>query len=367
MKVNTFVIKQSMSQKLFSDSTGKYSLLTTPWDSLSEQARWALDRHAANYSETDLPFGLHLWYSLSFDSLELPILINQKSEIFKGVTQITMFLFSQAFSGRIRLYSKGETLDEQLYFDRNLAPATRLVYLEELLKNKSLTQLYLVEANHLLTWKTISKVTWRYVSWCYYFYFGLYKNDKIDAAWDSIDEVFNHVEKLIDGRKDPKFLIGDSLTAADIAFASHAAPILLPPKGQLGMHLASIESLSVEYQAKVEKLRQTTAGKLALELIDRERGERRAKKLDVDDQSNNPVWVKPGVLSVTVTNLIMMTIIPLALPFAINLDLSITIVYWLFILGIALLRGYYSFAPELIAKTIKLVKLQYSSQNIVEN
>lgn len=157
---------QVLSEKprLFSDSTGKYSLYTTPFDTCSEQARWSLDRHQADYVDIDLPWGLYWWETLNItpNDLSIPLLVNQKAEKFSSVTQITMYLYAQAFSGKIRLYANAAALDEQEYFDATLVNACRVIYLDSILKNKDLTKkyigmglLYLLYTNHQLQWKQI--------------------------------------------------------------------------------------------------------------------------------------------------------------------------------------------------------------------
>jgi glutathione S-transferase len=90
---------------------------------------------------------------------------------------------------------------------------------------------------------------------------------KIDAAGVErsnrrIDEVFADIgARLADGRR---FLVGDRMTAADLAFAALAAPAVVP--SGYGATLPSPEQLSPAYRARVESLRATPAGAFALGL-----------------------------------------------------------------------------------------------------
>ena len=83
-----------------------------------------------------------------------------------------------------------------------------------------------------------------------------------------IDDCFQLVEQhLADGRR---YLTGDRLTAADIAFASLTAPVIFPD-GYAGP-LPRIEELPHAMREQVERLRGTSAGQFALKLYREDRG-----------------------------------------------------------------------------------------------
>lgn len=78
-----------------------------------------------------------------------------------------------------------------------------------------------------------------------------------------IDEVFAEVEKrLADGRT---FLVGDSLSAADITFASLAAVVLLPE--QYAATLPRLEELTSTAQIHIRAWRERPAGQFALRMF----------------------------------------------------------------------------------------------------
>lgn len=82
-----------------------------------------------------------------------------------------------------------------------------------------------------------------------------------------IKKIFERVDTLLsDGRK---YLTGDRLTIADIAFASVAAPLLLPM--EFGGAMGTLQGVPVEMRREVEELRATLAGQFVLVLYQNER------------------------------------------------------------------------------------------------
>lgn len=91
--------------------------------------------------------------------------------------------------------------------------------------------------------------------------------EKAKEAERVITEVFDEVSKMVsDGRK---FLVGNSLSAADISFATLASPVLLPPEFKsVAKHEAKFPANHLEL---VKKFRETPAGQFALRLFKEER------------------------------------------------------------------------------------------------
>jgi hypothetical protein len=338
----------------FSDATGNYILYSIPWDSSCEQVRWALDRHKANYVDIDLPWGIQLWETLTITGKSkpclpslssLPLLINQKAEKFDSVTQITMFLYAQAFSGNIRLYSSVKALEEQEFFDTSLRMAATTIYLDCILRDKKLARKYIIQANHLKTWQAINDASWKLMQWVYWIYFKLYDKNTIKVAWDQVHKAFDRVEKLKSENPDSDFLIGSSITAADISFASHAALLLLPQNSSLT--LPSSAEMTQEFHRATALLKASVAGKWALKLYEKERGPLLAKKMDNLASEFNPDWAdRPSKLRANVFIQLMHILVAGSLPLLVEFDWSLTFLYWIAIIYV--MAQFYPKAQEVI-------------------
>ena len=89
-----------------------------------------------------------------------------------------------------------------------------------------------------------------------------------------IKKIFEKVEGLLsDGRR---YLTGDRLTIADIAFAAVTAPLLLP--NEFGGAMGAIHTVPAEMRREVEELRATRAGQFVFLLYQDERPLKRNKK-----------------------------------------------------------------------------------------
>ncbi|HAW20278.1 MAG TPA: hypothetical protein DCX14_08860 [Flavobacteriales bacterium] len=88
-------------------------------------------------------------------------------------------------------------------------------------------------------------------------------NDRPPATFlVEIQKIFTRVDnELSDGRK---YLVGDKLSAADIAFAAIAAPIILPE--EFGGANLSFKDISEELRQEIFDLRATAAGQYAMRL-----------------------------------------------------------------------------------------------------
>lgn len=84
----------------------------------------------------------------------------------------------------------------------------------------------------------------------------------VEAGLTVISTIFDEVgDRLADGRP---YLLGDAFTAADLTFASMAAPILLPP--EYGISLPLPEEAPILAQPDIERFRHHAAGHFALRL-----------------------------------------------------------------------------------------------------
>lgn len=215
-----------------------------------------------------------------------------------------------------------------------------------------------MEANHLRSWKILHAYLWRFLQWVYILWFGLYSSKTLENAWNNVYKSFDRVEELRKTNKSSKYLVGDSITAADIAFASHVSLLLLP--SNLGLQLPPLGEMSASFQEKTRELSKRDAAKFAIEMYQTERGPLRAKKLDKEAKEYNPEWaVKPGKLRVDVMNLTMMCVIPFALPLLTNWDWLVTISYWVIVSRV--FYGYFTGAPLFVKKVAQLTIAAFSA------
>ncbi len=99
-----------------------------------------------------------------------------------------------------------------------------------------------------------------------------------------IKKIFSYVDEILsDGRK---YLVGNSLTIADISFASIAAPLILPD--EFGAVATKINQVPDELRQVILEMRATRAGQFILRLY-------REDRLPMRDQSELPK--EPGILS----------------------------------------------------------------------
>lgn len=93
------------------------------------------------------------------------------------------------------------------------------------------------------------------------------KPDSIAVQGPVIETIFGQVDdRLRDGRR---YLVGDRLTAADMAFASLAAPAVIPP--EYGGPMPTVDELPPPMRAGVEAFRARPAGQFLLRLYREDR------------------------------------------------------------------------------------------------
>jgi glutathione S-transferase len=150
-------------------------------------------------------------------------------------------------------------------FDRRLGPATRrLAYFHVL--DDPLELRRLVEARIPLAERKLFRMAQPLIV------AFLRRGLRIDAAGARksearIIEVFDEVETRL--ARGGRYLVGNTLTAADLTFAALAAPVLLPP--QYGWPLPALDRCSLALQALVKRFHSRTAGRFALALYHDER------------------------------------------------------------------------------------------------
>ena len=229
-----------------------------------EKVRWALDYLNIEYVEENHAPPFHRQYTSRYGGTSVPVLVT-KDQAFTDSHDILQYLDS--ISEDKKLYPKNsqlrhsvETLEK--LFDEKLGVATRLYgYYYAIQKPLTVSLAWGIKAPLIERIKVIFALT-KIPKTLKQFY-NVTPETK-DAALEDIREVFQVVNSKIDSGQ--KYLVGDRLSAADIAFAALASPVLRPPNHPV--YSSNLAKMSPERLSVVEELRSTPAGELVMGLYE---------------------------------------------------------------------------------------------------
>lgn len=243
-------------------------LITLAVSHFCEKARWALGRARVPFvEERHMPAFHVLPARRAGGRSSTPVLITADA-VYADSTDILAFA-DRALGGALygtdaRVHEEAVALEDR--FDEGLGPHTRrLTYHYVLDDGPRVRQLFadgapaFERAGAAVMWPLIRRV--------------MRSSMHIDAAGaersrERIEESFAFVaDRLSDGRP---YLCGDAFTAADLAFAALAAPVLLPQR--YGVRLPPVDTLPPPFAELVKRWRDTPAGRFALRMYDAKRG-----------------------------------------------------------------------------------------------
>jgi glutathione S-transferase len=248
-----------------------YRFITIPFSHFCEKARWALDRVGVPYVEEPHGPVVHYRATAPLGHRTVPILVS-RAGVFADSTDILEYLDGFA-PAEDRLYPadpalRREVLELEDRFDRRLGPATRVLAYSTLLQDRALTLELFARGTSRSATRALGLVLPAIIA---LMRSGMKINpSNVPRVKARLDELFASVEqRLADGRR---FLCGDRLTAADVTFASLAAPAVLPPAYEA--MLLPIERLPAAHAAEVRRLRERPVGAFVLRLFAEERTRR---------------------------------------------------------------------------------------------
>ncbi|MFU8805852.1 MAG: glutathione S-transferase family protein [Bradymonadaceae bacterium] len=238
-------------------------LITIGFSHYCEKARWALDRSGVSYREEKYLPMFHLAATTrAARQRTVPILIAGGNAI---ADSTDILYFADREGSGAKLFPEDEALRGEVEsweedFDRGLGPAARRLVYHHLLTAGDYSRSYMLEVSEGFQhhgMRVVFPLVRRIIQ----------KGYRIDEAGaqrsrERIEDTFERVaQTLSDGRP---YLVGDAFTAADLTFASLAAPLIFPPEH--GFPLPSLSGAPPDLEALVTPLRDTTAGQFALRL-----------------------------------------------------------------------------------------------------
>ena len=88
-------------------------------------------------------------------------------------------------------------------------------------------------------------------------------HERVQKAHASVLQIFDEIDQLSEGN----FLIGNTLSIADISFAALSAPVILPPNYDVKT-VPDISDLPTSIQDLVHEFRQTDGGRRVLRIYE---------------------------------------------------------------------------------------------------
>lgn len=244
-------------------------LVTIPISHYCEKARWALDRAGLDYTEKRHIQLVHrVAVKRAGGATTAPVL--RTAEGVYGESRAILSYADEHVPAAQRLYpteqpDRSEVLALEQRFDTVLGPEGRLWLYHEVFK----------DAKRFTPWNLTGVPGWERRVFPFVLapatmiirrHFGISDRTAKEAA-EHVDEEFDAVgERLSDGRL---YLVGDRFSAADLAFAALAAPVVAPPT--YGTPLPQPEDMPEEMAEAVLRWRSHPAGAFALRLFREER------------------------------------------------------------------------------------------------
>jgi glutathione S-transferase len=244
-------------------------LITLSISPFNELARWSLERAGVSYTEEPKAMVQHVLASRRAGGKgTTPVLITDEETIGESA-EIAEWADRHASPER-RLYPSGAAGDEARRlvsrFAEDLGPASRRVIWRHLVNDPALACRYW-EQGLSPGQARFQRVATRFAKRPMRQAMKLSPAD-LDAAPGIVRSYFDEVaERLGSGGR----MVGDSVTAADIAFAAMASPAVLPPEGY-PVKVPQPDEFPDDVAATVRELRSHPAGGYALRMYREERG-----------------------------------------------------------------------------------------------
>ncbi|MCP6761436.1 MAG: glutathione S-transferase [Fischerella sp. CENA71] len=250
-------------KKNIESPTKPFYLITIPISHYCEKARWALDKLKITYVEKRHTPPFHLLATNRVGGKTTPVLVTE-SGIFIDSSDILKYLDS-IVSSDAKLYPTNQNQRQEIekledLFNSQLGPATRRWGYFHIMNDYKIMQSrwchgvpFFEQAFFPILFPITRSLAQRKLN---------INPESAAQAYDTIQSIFEQVNKLLsDGRT---YLVGDKFSAADLTFATLAAPAVLPPEHP--MQGVSYKELPPKLISKIKEFRKTPAGKFVLRL-----------------------------------------------------------------------------------------------------
>jgi glutathione S-transferase len=240
-------------------------LVTISFSHYCEKARWALDRCGIAFTESaHLPLFHYLEAMRVTRTRTVPILIAGATRLTDS-TDIVAWCDAQS-AGTLLPAEPGlraEVLALEDDFDRQLGPATRRWGYGQLIDDPRVVSHL---GSHVPRWEALGLRVVRPVAMAMMKRGLNITREGVARSLAKIEDAFARVGALLrDGRR---YLAGDRFTAADLTFASLAAPAVLPPQLDVGLPPYEMFGPAIP---QIDAWRASPAGAFALRMFEEER------------------------------------------------------------------------------------------------
>jgi glutathione S-transferase len=244
-------------------------LVTIPFSHYCEKARWALDRAQVPYvEEMHLPVFHARPAMRASGQRKVPALVTDEGPIADS-TRIVEWVDAKLPDAR-KLFPTDPSRHAEVSrwesrFDEDLGPHTRRWGYGQLLADSTLAVRLLTR--HASRFEGAALRVVLPVAAVFMRRSAHLSPTGVARSLEKVREVFDEVsEAVADGRR---YLVGDQFTAADLAFASLAAPALLPDG--YAKWLGGRDEAPAAMRATIDELRATPAGRYAMNLYTHDR------------------------------------------------------------------------------------------------
>ena len=225
-----------------------------------EKARWAMDYLDIDYIEEDHAPPFHRQYTSRHGGTTVPVLVTSDKALTDS-HNILQYLDSISKSTRLYPEAAGDRVKEwEKLFDEKLGVATRTYgYYYAMQQPLKVAIAWGIKAPVMEKIKAV--FAFPKIPQILKQFYNITPAAK-DAALEEIQEIFAQVSQELNSGQ--KYLVGNSLTAADLTFAALSSPVLRPPNHPF--YDSRLSKLSSARVATIEELRATPAGQLAMNI-----------------------------------------------------------------------------------------------------